>query len=36
MGIDPGTQATGYGVVATVGRRLTPIAWGVVRGSARA
>ncbi len=36
MGIDPGTQATGYGVVEAAGRRLHPIAWGTVRGPTRA
>jgi crossover junction endodeoxyribonuclease RuvC len=36
IGIDPGTKATGYGVVEADGRTLAPIAWGVVRGPARA
>lgn len=36
MGIDPGTQATGFGVIEAAERLLTPIAWGVVRSPPRA
>lgn len=35
MGVDPGTKATGYGVIETSGRRLNPIAWGSVHGPQR-
>jgi crossover junction endodeoxyribonuclease RuvC len=36
MGIDPGTQATGFGVIEAAERLLAPIAWGVVRPPAGA
>lgn len=35
MGVDPGTRATGYGVVDASGRSLIPIAWGSIHGPAR-
>jgi crossover junction endodeoxyribonuclease RuvC len=35
MGVDPGTRATGFGVVEADGSRLSPVAWGSVKGSAR-
>lgn len=31
LGIDPGSQATGYGVVDDLGDRIVAVAWGVVR-----
>lgn len=36
MGVDPGTRATGYGVVEVAGARLVPVAWGSILGPARA
>lgn len=35
LGIDPGSQATGYGVIEKDGSRLTFVACGVIRTSAR-
>lgn len=35
MGVDPGTKATGFGVVEASGRRLSSVAWGTIRGPAR-
>lgn len=34
LGIDPGSQATGYGIVEVSGGRIVPVAWGVIRTGA--
>lgn len=34
LGIDPGSQATGYGIVDASGGRIVPVAWGVIRTDA--
>jgi len=34
VGIDPGLTATGYGVVESIGNRMTPLDWGVIRSNA--
>jgi crossover junction endodeoxyribonuclease RuvC len=31
LGIDPGSQRTGYGIVDVRGNHLTPVAWGVIQ-----
>ncbi len=31
LGIDPGSQRTGYGIVDVRGNQLSPVAWGVIR-----
>jgi crossover junction endodeoxyribonuclease RuvC len=31
LGIDPGSQRTGYGIVDVRGNHLSPVAWGVIR-----
>ncbi len=34
LGIDPGSQRTGYGIVDVRGNELSPVAWGVIRTDA--
>ncbi|MCL5966204.1 MAG: crossover junction endodeoxyribonuclease RuvC [Deltaproteobacteria bacterium] len=34
LGIDPGSQATGYGIIDVRGGRIVPVAWGVIRTDA--
>lgn len=31
LGVDPGSQRTGYGIVDVRGNRIAPVAWGVLR-----
>jgi crossover junction endodeoxyribonuclease RuvC len=34
LGIDPGSQRTGYGVIDVRGNSMSPVAWGVIRTDA--
>ncbi len=34
LGIDPGSRATGYGIIDVRGNDMSPIAWGVIRTDA--
>lgn len=34
LGIDPGSQRTGYGIIDVRGSAVTPVAWGVIRTDA--
>lgn len=36
LGIDPGLNATGWGVIDQTGSRLSAVAWGVIKAPARA
>ena len=36
LGIDPGLNATGWGVIEQAGTRLSAIAWGVIKAPAKA
>jgi crossover junction endodeoxyribonuclease RuvC len=34
LGIDPGSRATGYGIIEVRGNSMSPVAWGVIRTDA--